>query len=81
MSKYNPNESLTQNAMRGVDITEPELPTRISSETEDRLPLPDEFWDAIYEYLRDKYGRDAGKYPQSYGVEVIVDGIEWEDEE
>lgn len=24
MARYNPNESLTENAIRGVDITEPE---------------------------------------------------------
>ena len=78
MAKYNHNESLGKNAMRGVDITEPELPTEITSSA-DNFPLPDEFWDSIYEYLQDKYGRDAGKYAQSYGVEVIVSGIEWED--
>ena len=65
--------------MRGVDITEPELPTEITSSA-DNFPLPDEFWDAITEYIQDKYGRDAGKYPQSYGVEVIVSDIEWGDE-
>lgn len=79
MAKYNNKESLAKNAMRGVDITEPDLPTEITSSA-DNFPLPDEFWDAIYEYLRDKYGRDAKKYPQSYGVEVIVSDIEWEDE-
>lgn len=78
MAKYNHNESLTQNAMRGVDITEPELPTEITSSA-DNFPLPDEFWNAIYEYLQDKYGRNAGKYPQSYGVEVVVSDIEWGD--
>lgn len=78
MAKYNHNESLGKNAMRGVDITEPELPTEITSSADD-FPLPDEFWDSIYEYLQDKYGRDAGKYAQSYGVEVIVSDIEWED--
>jgi len=78
MAKYNHNESLGKNAMRGVDITEPELPTEITSSA-DNFSLPDEFWDSIYEYLQDKYGRDAGKYAQSYGVEVIVSDIEWED--
>lgn len=66
MAKYNHNESLGENAMRGVDITEPELPTEITSSADD-FPL------------QDKYGRDAGKYAQSYGVEVIVSDIEWED--
>lgn len=74
MAKYDHNESLTQNAMRGVDITEPDLPTQVTS-NEDGFPLPDEFWNAISEYLQDKYG----KHPQSYGVEVIVSDIEWED--
>lgn len=78
MTKYNHNESLTQNAMRGVDITEPELPTEITSSADD-FPLPDEFWDAINEFLQDKYGRDVGKNVQSYDVEVIVSDIEWED--
>ena len=80
MAKYNHNESLGKNAMRGVDITEPELPTEITSSTHN-FPLPDEFWDAIYEYLQDKYGRDAGKYVGGYGVEVIVSNITWEDME
>ena len=55
-----------------------ELPTEINSGADD-FPLPDEFWDAIYEYLQDKYGRGAGKYPTSYGVEVKVSDIEWDD--
>lgn len=54
------------------------LPTEISTETDD-VRLPDEFWDAIYEYLQDTYGRDAGKYAASYGVEVKVVDIDWED--
>ena len=78
MAKYNHNESLGKNAMRGVDITEPELPTEITSSTHN-FPLPDEFWDAIYEYLQDKYGRDAGKYVSGHSVEVIVSNITWED--
>lgn len=78
MSKYNHNESLGKNAMLDVDITEPKLPTEITSNADD-FPLPDKFWDAIYEFLQDKYGRDAGKYAQSYGVEVIVSDIEWGD--
>lgn len=78
MTKYNNNESLGKNTMHGVDTIEPELPTEITSNT-DGLPIPDELWDAVYEYLQDKHGRDAGKYPQSYGVEVVVSDIEWED--
>ena len=78
MAKYDHNESLGKNIMRGVDITEPELPTEISTETDD-FKLPDEFWDAIYEYLQDTYGRDAGKYASSYGVEVNIVDIDWED--
>ena len=57
-----------------------ELPTEITS-NDSNFPLPDEFWDAIYEYLQDKYGRDAGKYPSGYGVEVIISDIEWADME
>lgn len=78
MAKYNRNESLDKNAMRGVNITEPKLPTEITSSVDD-FPLSNEFWDAIYEFLQDKYGRDAGKYARSYGVEIIVSDIEWED--
>ena len=59
-------------------MTESKLPIKITRSA-DEFPLPDEFWDAIYEFLQDKYGRDAGKYAQSYGVEVIVSDIEWED--
>lgn len=76
MTKYNHDENLTQNATR--DVTEPILPMEITSD-KDGFPLSNEFWDAIYEFLQDKYGRDAGKYAQSYGVEVIVSDIEWED--
>ena len=60
--------------------TRTKLPTKITSSA-DNFPLPDEFWDSIYEYLQDKYGRDAGKYAQSYGVEVIISDIEWADME
>ena len=60
--------------------TRTKLPTEITS-NDSNFPLPDEFWDSIYEYLQDKYGRDAGKYAQSYGVEVIISDIEWADME
>lgn len=60
--------------------TRTKLPTEITSSTHN-FPLPDEFWDAIYEYLQDRYGRDAGKYVGGYGVEVIVSNITWEDME
>ena len=58
--------------------TRTKLPTEITS-NDSNFPLPDEFWDSIYEYLQDKYGRDAGKYVGGYSVEVIVSNITWED--
>ena len=64
--------------MKSFSKTQANLPTEITSSA-DNFALPDAFWDSIYEYLQDKYGRDANKYAQSYGVEVIVSDIEWED--
>lgn len=64
--------------MKSISKTPANLPTEITSSA-DNFPLPDAFWDSIYEYLQDKYGRDANKYAQSFGVEVIVSDIEWED--
>ena len=64
--------------MKSFSKTQAKLPTEITSSA-DNFALPDAFWDSIYEYLQDKYGRDANKYAQSYGVEVIVSDIEWED--
>lgn len=61
-------------------MTKTELPTKITSSTDD-FPLPDEFWNAIYDYLQDKYGQDANKYVKSYNVEVVVSDIEWEEME
>lgn len=44
-----------------------------------RASMPDEFYDAIYEYLQDKYGRSEGVYAMSYGVEIMVKDITWEE--
>lgn len=60
MTKHNNDESLGENTMRGVDITEPELPTEITSNA-DGLPLPDELWDAVYEYWQDKCRKEIRK--------------------
>ena len=43
-----------------------------------KASMPDEFYDAIYEYLQDEYGRREGMYPSSYGVEIMVKDITWE---
>lgn len=51
------------------------LPTKVTLPS--GVNLPDEFYDSVFDYLQDKYGRDAGLYPEAYGIEIIVDGITW----
>ena len=41
--------------------------------------LPDEFYDSVYEYLQDKYGRDVNKYAEAYGIEIRITDITWSD--
>lgn len=75
--KYDNTKSLTQNAMAGVDITEPELPEEVDLTTRDNFRVPDELWNAINEYLSDEYGYCVN----SYGLELKVSGIDWDTEE
>ena len=62
--------------METFKVNREELPTDITLPLE--VKMPEEFWDSIYEYLQDKYGREAGMYPQAYGVEIKVGDIVWE---
>ncbi len=75
MAKYNENESWTKNAARGVDLTEPELPTEIDLTNDLDFPTPDELATAITDYLAEKYG----KLPAVYGIQIVVSDIEWEE--
>lgn len=59
-----------------AQVKEEKLPTDITLPLE--VKMPEEFWDSIYEYLQDKYGREAGMYPQAYGVEIKIGDIAWE---
>ena len=43
------------------------------------VKLPDEFYDSVYEYLQDKYGRDVNKYAEAYGIEIKIVDISWND--
>lgn len=45
----------------------------------DNANLPDGFWDSIYDWLQDNYGAEAGKYAESYGVEITIRNIRWEE--
>lgn len=76
MAKYNKEQSLGQNAARGVDITEPNPPEEIVISDDLDFPIPDGLWEQISEYLADKYG----KQPSSYGLEITVSEIDWEEE-
>lgn len=57
---YDNNKSLTENAMNGVDITEPNLPTELDITAEKDFMLSEQTMDAladdINEYLADKFG-------------------------
>ena len=54
-----------------------ELPTEVI--LPDGVELPDSFYDAIYEHLQDSYGRKVNKYAQSYGIEIKITDINWEE--
>lgn len=79
--KYDKNKSLTENAMAGVDITEPSLPEEIVLTGEKDFEMSDELMDKLCEeindYLSDKYG-----YCNSgWCYEIKVSDIMWDCEE
>lgn len=74
MTKYNHEQSLTENAARGVDITTPSLPSEIDL-TDSEMRTPDQLSEAINEYLSDTYGA----IPSSYGLEIKLTDIDWEE--
>lgn len=73
MTKYDPSKSWTENAARGVDMTEPSLPSEIDL-TDSEMRTPDQLCEAINEYLSDTYG----KVPSAYGLEIKLTDIDWE---
>lgn len=73
--KYDNNKTLTENAMAGVDITMPELPDEVDLTNEDDWKTPDQLSEAINEYLYDSYG----VVPSSYGLEITLTDIDWEE--
>lgn len=77
MAKYDSNLSLGQNAAKGVDITEPNPPEEITISDDLDFIIPDDLWEEISCYLASKYGN--GKFPQSYGLEIVVSDIDWEE--
>lgn len=54
-----------------------ELPTEVILPS--GVKLPENFYDGIYEYLQDKYGREVDKYPEAYGIEIKITDISWND--
>lgn len=76
MTKYNHNESLTQNAMRGVDITEPELPDNIVLDCE----LPDDLCEALGKCIMDYCAENYHELPVAYGWDITLYDITWEGE-
>ena len=75
---YDKNKSLTENAMNGVDITEPDLPTDLDITAEEDFEPSNEVMDGlvneINEYLADKYGYCVNSY--SYSVKIY--SIDWD---
>ena len=75
--KYDNNKSLTENAMAGVDITEPDLPDEIDLAEADDFFVPDQMYHEINEYLADKYGFCVN----GYGLELKVVSLDWDTED
>lgn len=71
---YDNNKSLTENAMNGVDITEPNLPIDLDITAQEDFIPSDELVNEINEYLADKYGY----YPNSYSYSVKIYSIDWD---
>ena len=74
--KYDNNKSLTENAMAGVDITEPDLPDSIVLDCE----LPDDLCEALGEFIMDYCAEEYHKFPVAYGWNITLDDITWEGE-
>lgn len=75
--KYDKNKSLVENAIAGVDITEPELPDEIDLTTSDFTmseELADRLSEEINDYLAEKYGLCV----ESYGWELKLTEINWD---
>lgn len=71
---YDNNKSLTENAMNGVDITEPNLPIDLDITAQEDFNPSDELANEINEYLADKYGHCANSY--SYSIKLY--SIDWD---
>ena len=75
---YDNTKSLTENAMNGVDITEPSLPIDLDITAEEDFEPSNEVMDGlvseINEYLADKYGHCANSY--SYSIKLY--SIDWD---
>ena len=76
MAKYNRNESLGANAIRGVDITEETPPYEVVITDDKDWKTPEKLTETINEFLYNKYGY----YPSSYSYEIVVGDLEWENE-
>lgn len=76
MAKYNHNESLGMNAIRGVDITEKAPPYELTITDDKDWKTPEKLTEAINEFLYNKYGC----YPSGYSYEIVVSDLEWEEE-
>lgn len=79
MAQYREDETLLQNASRGVDITDPtaDLPTDIELDKDDNFRLPDDMIEYINEYLTDTYGY----YNGGWAWKLSVHNVDWETEE
>lgn len=55
----------------------PKLPKEIDLTVEKDFHIPDEFFDAINEFLAEKYGFCT----KAYGVEIKAVEIEWDEED
>ena len=73
---YDNSKSLLENAIAGVDITEPELPTDIDLTGDKDFRTPDNFMNSVNEFLCDKYGQ----VPMAYDYEIKITDIMWGDE-
>lgn len=76
MAEYNENESLMNNANRGVNITDPsaDLPTYIELDKDEDFMLPDDMVEYINDYLADKYGYCN----KGWCWKISLDDVEWD---
>lgn len=75
--EYDKTKSLGANAIKGVDITEPGLPSTVEITEDLEFDLPEAVWDAIWEHLTMKYGKGE-HHPEAYGLKIVVEDITWE---